>query len=157
MRRYWSLIDWTTSLTQCSKEWYSTALKATEMKSWIVWCRYDEKTCSLKILEVIFLNNDMKLDLHRCDESTTWLTEMKTRVSNSNRLQKSLFWTNWNQLNQRLKSDWSTRRTRKKYFYLYVVQALFKFFFCFFVKVWFFCCIATFAQNLLFENTEMTF
>ena len=51
---------------------------------------------------------------------------MKTRVSNSNRLQRFLFWTNWIQLNQRLEFDWSTRRTQRKYFYLYIVQIFFE-------------------------------
>ena len=53
--------------------------------------------------------------------------------------------------------DWSIRRAQKKYFYLYVVQILFRFSFCSFVKLWFSCCIATFAQNIFFENIEMMF
>ena len=78
-------------------------------------------------------------------------------MSNSNWLQKFLFWTNWIQRSQRLKFDWSAFRTQKKYSYLYIVQVLFKSFFCSFVKVWFSCCIATFAQNIFFESTEMMF
>ena len=93
-----------------------------------------------------------------CDESNLWLTEIEIRMSNSNWLQKFLFWTNRIQLSQRLKFDWSIRRAQKKYFYLYVVQVLFKSSFRFFVKVWFSCCIATFRfkQRLFFENIEIT-
>ena len=93
-----------------------------------------------------------------CDVTEFWLIEMKTRMSNSNWLQEFLFWTNRIQLSQRLKFDWSIRREQRRYFYLYVVQVFFRFSLCFFVKVWFSCCIATFRfkQRLFFKSIEMT-
>ena len=64
------------------------------------------------------------------------------------------FKTNWIQLNQRLKSDKSTRRTQKKYFYFYKIQNLFSSSLCSFVKIWFFCCIKTFrSSNVYFLRT----
>ena len=104
------------------------------------------KTSNLKYLF------NFKFCLHRCDKSINWLMEIKTRILNSNWLQKHLFQTNWIQLNQRLKSDWLTRKTQKKKFH---VVRFFLNFFCFFVKIWFLCYIATFAQKIFFENTEM--
>ena len=51
-------------------------------------------------------DNNIEFCLHRCDEFTIWLIEIEIRMSNSNWSQKSLFWTNWIQLSQRLKFDW---------------------------------------------------
>ena len=49
------------------------------------------------------MSNDIELCFASkiCDESTTWLIEIENRMSNLNRSQKSLFWTNWIQLNLR--------------------------------------------------------
>ena len=110
----------------------------------------DDKNVEFEKFEILFASTI-------CDVFDFWLIEMKIRMSNSNRLRKFLFWTNWIQLNQRLKFNWSTRRTQRKYFCLYAFQILFKWFFCSFVKVWFFCCIATFAQNIFFESIKMMF
>ena len=49
----------------------------------------DDKDVEFKNLK------NLKLCLHRCDESTTWLIETETRISNSNWSQRFLFWTNW--------------------------------------------------------------
>ena len=87
--------------------------------------KIDDKNVEVEEFEVL-------LAFKTCDELTTWLTEIEIRVSNLNWSQKSLFWTNWIQLNQRLKFDWSTRRTQRRYFYLYVVQSLFWIVFLFF-------------------------
>ena len=92
-----------------------------------------------------------------CDVFNFWLIEMKTRMSNSNWLQRFLFWTNWIQLNQRLKSDWSVDKTWRKYFYLYRIQIFSRWFFCSFDKIWFSCCIATFAQNIFRKHWNDVF
>ena len=79
------------------------------------------KKSNLKILK----NLKFWLASRTCDEQNFRLIEIEIRVSNSNWLQRFLFWTNWIQLNQRLKFDWSSRKAQRKYFYLYVVQVLF--------------------------------
>ena len=97
LRRFWPLIGWTASLAQSSKK-YVIALGAAEIELWIVWCRYDEKACSLDVLDAICLNC--------CGESATWLIGIEARMSNSGCSQRPLFCTNWTRLSQRLGSGW---------------------------------------------------
>ena len=86
------------------------------------------------VLKLLFLSNDLKFCLHRCDESTIWLTEIENRMSNSNWSQRFLFWTNWTQLNlrrSRFLIDWLINIARRRYFDWYVIQVLFELFLSF--------------------------
>ena len=95
-------------------------MRAEKKKSRFVWWRKFFLWWTTSILLMFSMQC-----LNCCGESTTWLTEIETRMSNSDWSQRFLFWTNWVLLNQRLESDWSARRTQKRYFYFYAEKDVF--------------------------------
>ena len=163
--------------------------------SWIVWCRYDEKACSQRVLEAIFLDwiagyctgssRDMSLDcmaeeilsmmsnVYSLGVLDAWKLISRRRywaLLASLRRANGLIGWNWgsgaelrllakisvlNELNSaglaaKQAFDWPADRASRRYSYLYVIQAFFRFSLCSFSKVWFSCCIGALCWSRVY-------
>ena len=68
-----------------------------ELTTWLNWSIISSTSSKMKSMTKTSNSKNLKFWLASkiCDDVELWLTEMKTRMPNSNRSQKFLFWTNW--------------------------------------------------------------